>query len=493
MKQILHPIKNFVLGICTCAMILISCEETPSQPTPPEDTDTSTESPTTKPIDSRNSIYLKGLYATSNNSEVSNSIDGNTSTLWKTEQGAGPEEKVILLFQKPTYLKKIEVLPAKGSGLADVIDFFIHLDGKAFGLGGEGVTEIEKEVDSLSVQIGRMGELKRIDVNEDGKSGKVIRFSKNHSAGINEIKLWGEDGKEVKIIPPRKVKATVTASSTLKPESSYGVANLFDNKVEYAWVEGVDGYGEGEQINFQLREEVDIEKVQIWNGYQRSKNHYQNNSRVKGFSLGSIDGKMYEYTLRDDDAPQMIDLKVSLESKDFTLKVNNAYEGKRYADLAVSELLFFEPNDDGFRLVQLDMINNPVSQMITQKSKGTILEPLLNSHIANEMDYTLSGFYAERSIVLRSNGTFSLDLMESVEDEDTYTSVADGNWEIVSANANSAKVKLTGILTDLSAMVAEEQGRNEQAQVVQPFTDMITITKNTISGEKVFDEIIVRE
>ncbi|MEM6964395.1 MAG: hypothetical protein AAF573_06490 [Bacteroidota bacterium] len=499
MKNILHSVKLFVLGLCISVVGLTSCEETPSQPTTPsQDPDISVEKPsapsssTTKSIDTRAVTYLRGLYATSNNSAVFNALDGKTTTAWKTTKGASPDEKVVLLFQKPTYLKKVEVLAAKGDGLADVLDFFIHINGKPFGLGGIETTEIEQEVSSLSIHIGRTGALEKINVAEAGKNGKVIRFSKDLAVGISEIKLWGEDGNAMSVVPPRKVKATVNASSTLSPVSSYGVAHLFDNKIEYAWVEGVDGYGEDEQINFQLQEEVDIEKIQVWNGYQRSPNHYRNNSRVKGFSLGNTTGKSYDYTLRDDDAPQMIDMKVSLESKDFTFKINSAYEGKRYADLAVSELLFFEPTDNGFRPLQLEVVNNSVPQMITQKSKGTLLEPLLNNRIANEMEYTLSGFYAERSIVLRSNGTFSLSLMESVEDDDAYTSVADGHWEIITVNGGSAQVKLSGILTDLSAMLAEEQGRNEQAQVIQPFTDVLTITKDKISGEKVFDEILVR-
>ncbi len=60
----------------------------------------------------------------------------------------------------------------------------------------------------------------------------------------------------------------------------YSIINLFDKDPTTAWVEGVEGYGEGEKLVFGLEDELP-EKLVISNGYQKSENIYLSNSRPK--------------------------------------------------------------------------------------------------------------------------------------------------------------------------------------------------------------------
>ena len=197
--------------------------------------------------------------------------------------------------------------------------------------------------------------------------------------------------------------------------------------------------------------------------------------------------------MRDDDAGQKIDLRVPLKNN-FELKINSAYDGSKYQDLAISEILFFENGTP----LQLKVGDNSEKNDLTQKARGTNLEPLLNVRIANEMDYGPSGFYADRSIILRSDGTFSMYLSERLYpeteygDAETFESMANGTWEIQSANATKSTIQLTGKLIDISAALAEEKGKNEQAETVQVFTDKLTIENNLIRGEQILDEIVIR-
>ena len=115
-------------------------------------------------------------------------------------------------------------------------------------------------------------------------------------------------------------QAGIITTSTLQANSKYSSSNLFDNRKESAWVEGADGSGVNEQLTFEVFQVVNIDAIQIWNGYQRSPNIYNSNVRLKGFSLGEVGGKLYEYTLRDATAGQKIDLKVPLKSN-FKLKI----------------------------------------------------------------------------------------------------------------------------------------------------------------------------
>lgn len=502
MKNLLHPMNSPMLWLLCIALVFTACEDTSTSnnntftnpTTNGGNVETPTEPKDPPPADTRKPLYLQGVYATSNHAAINNVFDGNASSVWKTKKGAGPDEGIMLYFQKPISIGKIEIEEATGGDLAKVDEYILYGNGAPIGNGRMGEPfDMDHDVSALYIRFGSTNQDVEVNVNEETKKGAVLKFSENHSIGIQEIKIWDLNKKEYRLVPPRKVKAKISASSTLSPELAYGTSKLFDTRKEFAWVEGADGYGEGEQLNFQLEEDVKIDEVLVWNGYQRSPSHFKSNTRLKGFSLGESGGKMYEYTLRDDDAAQKIDLKVGLDSRNFEMKFNSVYKGRSYKDLAVSELLFFE---DG-KPLQLEVVDDAAEKAIVQKTKGTILEGLLDARIANELEYTVSGFFAERSIILRSDGTFVIYLMENEDALDetggaVFVSIADGNWEILSANSNEAKIKIFGKLLDASAIEAYYAGMNDQAEFTRIFKDNLVIKNNLITGEKILDEIVIR-
>ncbi len=502
MKKINPSMKISAIALLVFMLFFTACEDPasnnnniPTNPTPdPTEVETPSDPIDNTPDDGRRPLYLQGAYATTNNNLVGNIFDGKTATSWQSKKGAGPDEGIMLLFQNKIFIKKIAIDAAQASGIAKIEEMIFYGDDIPCGKGKTGESiNIGDTYSSLFIRFGKTDNTTEVKVEDKAKKGVVRKFSNSHSVGIQNIKMWDEDGKEYRLILPRKVSAKITASSTLDQASKYGVSNLFDNQKATAWVEGVDGNGINEQLTFELSEKVNIDEIQIWNGYQRSPNVYQTNARLKGFSLGEVGGKDYEYTLRDDDAGQKIDLRVPLKNS-FSLKINSAYDGSKYQDLAISEMLFFE---NGVPL-QLNKGGSVEKNDLSQEAKGTNLESLLNTRIANEMDYGPSGFYADRSIILRSDGTFSMYLTEKLYpetedgDSETYETMANGTWEIQSANASKSIIKLTGKLIDISAALAEQQGNNEQAEIVQVFTDKLTIENNLIRGEQILDEIMIR-
>jgi hypothetical protein len=494
--------KVSVIAVFVFMLFLMACEDpasnhnnTPTNPNldPPE-----IETPS-KPTevtldDGRRPLYLQGVSATSNNHEVDYIFDEKNNTNWESRQGASSDEGIMIHFQNKIFIQKIAIEAAQGSGIATVNEVILYGDDVPCGKGkmGESIN-IGDTYSSLFIRFGKTDNAIEVKVQDEAKKGIVRKFSKSYSIGIQKIQMWDEDGKEYRLIPPRKVDAKITASSTLNPALKYGASNLFDNQKTTAWVEGVDGNGINEELTFKLSEKVNIDEIQIWNGYQRSPNIYQTNARLKGFSLGEVGGKSYEYTLRDAAAGQKIDLRVPLKNN-FELKINSAYDGSKYQDLAISEILLFENG----RPLQLNKEGSIMKNDLSQTVEGTNLESLLDTRIANEMDYVPSGFYADRSIILRSDGTFSMYQMEKLYteteagDAETFESMANGTWEIQTANATKSIIQLTGKLIDLTAALAAQKGNNEQAEIVQIFTDKLTIENNLIRGEQVLDEIVIR-
>ncbi len=130
-------------------------------------------------------------------------------------------------------------------------------------------------------------------------------------------------------------------SSTLEnKDNSYSAENLTDNNPKTAWIEGVTGYGIGESF---ITKKYIINE--IYNGYQKSKKIWKNNSRVKELKI-YIDGKFKFYLkLHDIMEPQLIVIP-NIISEELSLRdesiikyeIIKVYQGDKYQDTAISEV-----------------------------------------------------------------------------------------------------------------------------------------------------------
>lgn len=100
---------------------------------------------------------------------------------------------------------------------------------------------------------------------------------------------------EKDLIPKNRIN--VKCSSEL--QGNYSAGNLIDNKFSTAWVEGKEGEGIGEWVEFEIKN-CEIYNILILNGYRKSKKIYEENSRPGKLqlSIDYYDGKkvMNNYT-----------------------------------------------------------------------------------------------------------------------------------------------------------------------------------------------------
>ena len=66
--------------------------------------------------------------------------------------------------------------------------------------------------------------------------------------------------------------------------------------------------------------------------------------------------------------------------------------------------------------------------------------------------------------------------------------VYDGNWEVVEANPNQSKVNIFGTRYVITQGYGEYKGMGKK-DMVQIFSDVLTITPETITGQKFIEEI----
>lgn len=144
---------------------------------------------------------------------------------------------------------------------------------------------------------------------------------------------------------------SVTTSSTLPKQGaySYNAKNLTDDSNGTAWAEGVAGDGEGEWIEFTITSDFLIgQSWQIGNGYNRSKDVWQQNGRVKKMNV-LVDDKLIGYVmLANVSAYQSFNISPSWLKDSPAYKkgtrirfvIGEVYQGSKYDDTMIS---FFVP------------------------------------------------------------------------------------------------------------------------------------------------------
>lgn len=150
----------------------------------------------------------------------------------------------------------------------------------------------------------------------------------------------------------------LAASSYLKDKSGidYSVKNISDDNPHSAWVEGVDGDGIGEYISFTFTYDKKYERAAegacyykdeflFVNGYQKNKQSFIENNRIKRLKV-SVNDKTYYVDLLDKMGVQSVKFGFIKEMgfKKMTLKIKmeivEVYKGSKYSDTAISEIFW---------------------------------------------------------------------------------------------------------------------------------------------------------
>lgn len=151
----------------------------------------------------------------------------------------------------------------------------------------------------------------------------------------------------------------LSASSTLKSQSSnqYHLNNLGDNDSQTAWIEGASDSGIGEFIEFDYAYDIAFAQAadgavhykdewQILNGYQKSRQTWRDNGRVKRLKMYINEVAFCYIDLLDELGVQAIDLGfLDYLDKDkstihIKLEIKEVYPGYKYMDTALSEIIW---------------------------------------------------------------------------------------------------------------------------------------------------------
>jgi len=231
-----------------------------------------------------------------------------------------------------------------------------------------------------------------------------------------------KQGKPMDLQLPLLVPATITATSVLDPVVAYQPANLFDSRYDFAWsTNGKNTSGKGESVQISFNEPQSLSGLIVWNGYQRSPEHFKANGRITQVLVS--DGQTTQsVALADRMGGQRIAFATALKNvSSLKLTIEGTAAGAKYPDVLLSELRLIDDHDQILVPQVRGMVpeGNPVSAPLVDRSLSSVV---CSSSIA-------PGNF-QRSLRIRADGSFVI-YGKAYEDETGKKTdqVLEGNWE----------------------------------------------------------------
>jgi hypothetical protein len=166
----------------------------------------------------------------------------------------------------------------------------------------------------------------------DLKSGAILDILQI-KPGDNNWQDWYKKEAESTIdLPNRQI--LIKVSSQLS--SKYSKKNLLDYNLFTAWVEGNENSGEGEWIELEFPGQISIGKVILFPGYGKSLKLFKANARLKKIKV-SWNNKEKIVNFLDKYCAQSIDIFDKTDK--IRIEVVEVYEGYKYKDLCISEIM----------------------------------------------------------------------------------------------------------------------------------------------------------
>ncbi len=396
---------------------------------------------------SQTPLKLQALVPTSG-SGAENLLDGKPTTTWSPE-GDAEGEGVLFRFEGDVKLTQVSVQACAG----------------------KKATLIPYVNGTVGAQVTVNDALTPVSTSSAHRVRSVfLKFADALGSCLSEVRFVGE--KPLDVRAPRRLDATAKASSVLAPADAYHPGYLFDGRPDFGWVEGVKGPGLGESMTLTFTAPVTLTALELWNGYQRSADHFAKNARAKKVAL-SLDGAApLELSVKDVQGPQKLMLPKPTSATTLTLTIKQAYPGSKYDDLVLSELRVWD--EQGPRSIATSDL---------QDRAATLKTELATTPLATFIDHNLRGVCHligyEFEAKFRSNHSFVVYRSSRTETDDApvdVSEVIDGTW----IAKDGKTIELFG------RAHRNETGAGPYEDVVEP-KDTTTITGGPVTITRVSD------
>lgn len=473
------------------ASVLLSCGETKAPKETKEDktvTEKTEEQKEELPEQVIKGIIIESAYATNTaspieNYSIYNTIDDDSTTMWRSGLGAGLGEGLMFRFAEPVYIGSIFIEDVEREGYDKRTGTVAFCDGVK-----RELSNINTEVKNVFIRFDALKSDITFNTNDYSEFNYQRTQSDSTRIGIHSIYFLDKKGDKIVFNPPQQVNTELSSSSTLEPEASYSIYNIIDGKNTSGWAEGNTGNGVNEKFGVKFDKAVNITHISIWNGYQRSGKHFNDNCRLKKISIESSNGTKNTVELKDIPGSQKIEMPTTIKDNYIDIKVLEVYEGEKYKDLVLSEIKFYD------RKIPIETQSDYREKVIKRNKEKSpfLLSNILDKQIVSNTQYDGPDDNSKStSILLRSDNSFVCTFSEIDDAYQYYTKdeqIAEGNWELKSSPNEEVTIRVFGKMYT-SRFNKDPYEGNTSKEDTRIFQDYITITKSSIKGKHFIEEI----
>jgi hypothetical protein len=214
-------------------------------------------------------------------------------------------------------------------------DYFEREDGERFGIGGT-----IKNIDAVEPQLVEF-QWTGAEVQVWGELLTSIPDYAGRHIAIERVEAISDPAQEARNLTPF---AETAASSSLPVDrgGQYQSWMAIDTFPETAWVEGTTGPGVGEWITLTFPDAIEIHRISLDVGYDRDKDIFFANNRIKKVTLTFSNGEQVELEFADTRGMQTIPLVrapgPNIETTSVTLTIEDIYPGTEYDDTCLAEI-----------------------------------------------------------------------------------------------------------------------------------------------------------
>lgn len=221
----------------------------------------------------------------------------------------------------------------------------------------------ETEVDTDKKMDDVLAEEKIVDRRSDSYKKEDAESADNEGEKGSEEEKDDSDGEEFhdtagnaqKMLKVFSAEASSVLNATSKDHSTYVAGNVYDGNYKTAWVEGVEGNGEGQILKLYLDGVHKISKIKIFNGYLKTKRRYAINGRVTKAVIDYGNGYQQTVDLKTMNPPEVeIEFAATemgeteiipdspCETDNIAITITEVQPGSKYTDTAISEIEVYE-------------------------------------------------------------------------------------------------------------------------------------------------------
>ena len=132
------------------------------------------------------------------------------------------------------------------------------------------------------------------------------------------------------------------SSHLIQNSKNYKVENAIDDNISTSWIEGVNGDGIGEYIEFSSKDTFRVDKIDIINGLSKSEKTYMKNNRIKKVIIEFSDKSQQVYELEDNNVEYQTIHIGGKDTSSIKITIQEVYtDGRLYEDTCISEIAIY--------------------------------------------------------------------------------------------------------------------------------------------------------